>query len=502
MTDELNPDQEKAAKFKDGVCAVIAVPGSGKTRTMMERIGILVRDHGIPPEAILGLTFTRNAADEMRNRLVPVLGDLSARVFLATIHSFCFNLLKMEGVAFEILTGKDQIRFIRDVIKHLKYKDLAIGMVLREISLAKNNLITVSEFRDLYTGDKTMLKVADVFEVYDRRKSSKMLMDFDDLLVNAYQLLKSDNQVRQKYREIFRHLLVDEFQDTNPIQMELLKMLLPSDNGNDSSFWICGDDAQSIYGFTGASVGNILNFKAMFPESEQIILNLNYRSTPQILHACQNLIRHNEKQIQKALETGNPDGDDVIVLESSSEETEALSVVNEINELIERQDFKHSDIAVLYRANFQSRYLEESFQQHRIPYHIQNGQCFYDRKEVKILLDYLRVISNPNSDDGNDVLVNILNVPNRYIGRKFIQELKDFSSRRGVHFYEGLKSMGIDLVYVRKNVKEFVSFMDPLIDDAGNLRDLEINKSTISPLITRYIDRPFFDPCYAGKHFF
>ena len=156
-----------------------------------------------------------------------------------------------------------------------------------------------------------------------------MLMDFDDLLVNAYQLLKSDDQVRQKYREIFRHLLVDEFQDTNPIQMEILTLLLPSDNGNDSSFWICGDDAQSIYGFTGASVGNILNFKSMFPESEQIILNLNYRSTPQILRACQNLIRHNEKQIQKALETKNPSGDDVIILESSSEETEALTVVNE-----------------------------------------------------------------------------------------------------------------------------------------------------------------------------
>ena len=474
MSDEMNPDQRKAAEFKDGVCAVIAVPGSGKTRTMMERIGILVNDHGIPPEAILGLTFTRNAADEMRHRLVPVLGDLSSRVFLATIHSFCYWLLKFEGQVFEILTGKDQIRFIRDVMKSLKYKDLAIGMVLREISLAKNNLITISEFRDLYSGDKTMLKVADVFELYDRRKASKMLMDFDDLLVGAYQLLKSDDTVRQKYREIFRHLLVDEFQDTNPVQFSILKLLVNSDNGNDSSFWICGDDAQSIYGFTGASVGNILNFKSMFPESEQIILNLNYRSTPQVLRACQNLIRHNEKQIQKALETGNPDGDDVIVLESSSEETEALTVVNEINELIERQGFKHSDIAVLYRANFQSRYLEEAFQQHKIPYHITNGQCFYDRKEVKFLLDYLHVISNPNSDDGNDALINIINVPNRYIGRKFIQELKDFSIRRGVHLYEGLKSMGIDLVYVRKNVRDFVGFMDPLIDDAGNLMPSEV----------------------------
>ena len=153
---------------------------------------------------------------------------------------------------------------------------------------------------------------------------------------------------------------------------------------------------------------------------------------------------------------------------------EALNVVNEIREMVEKRECNHRDIAVLYRANFQSRYLEEAFQQHKIPYHITNGQCFYDRKEVKILLDYLRVISNPNSDDGNDALVNILNVPNRYIGRKFIQELKDFSSRRGVHLYEGLKSMEIDLVYVRKNVREFVAFMDPLIDDAGNLMPSEV----------------------------
>ena len=256
--------------------------------------------------------------------------------------------------------------------------------------------------------------------------------------------------------------------------MEILRKLLPSDNDNDSSFWICGDDAQSIYGFTGASVGNILNFKSMFPESEQIILNLNYRSTPQILRACQNLIRHNEKQIQKALETGNPDGDNVIVLESSSEETEALIVVNEIREMVEKKEFNHRDIAVLYRANFQSRYLEEAFQQHKIPYHITNGQCFYDRKEVRVLLDYLRLISNPNSEDGDDALVNIINIPNRYIGRKFILELKDFSIRRGVHLYEGLRSMGIDLVYIRKNVRDFVSFMDPFIDDAGNIVPSEV----------------------------
>jgi len=395
---DLNPEQKQAASFKDGVCAVIAVPGSGKTKTMMERIGILVTEHGISPENILGLTFTRNAADEMRNRLVPVLGDLSTRVFLATIHSFCHTVLRSEGYTFDILFGKDQIIFLKDVMKKLKIKDVSIGMVLREISLAKNNLIPVDEFQDLYEGDTTMLKIGSIYKTYDLRKSDQMMMDFDDLLVETYRLLEQNEDVRGKYREIFKHLLVDEFQDTNPAQMEILKLLMGhSDNGN-GSFWICGDDAQSIFSFTGASVGNILNFKSMFPESEQFILNLNYRSTPQILCACQNLIKHNIRQIHKTLETQNPEGDDVIVLESSSEETEALSLVNEIRELVERKDFAHKNIAVLYRCNFQSRSIEESFLQHKIPYHIENGLNFYDRREVKILLDYLGYRHKPGQN--------------------------------------------------------------------------------------------------------
>jgi len=473
--DELNPEQQLAAKFRDGVCAVIAVPGSGKTKTMLERIGVLVNDYKIPPENILGLTFTRNAADEMRNRLIPVLGDLSTRVFLATIHSFCYTVLKFEGHTFDILSGKEQLIFMKDIMKKLKIKDVvSIGMVLREISLAKNNLITVDEFKELYVGDKTMLKVADVYDSYDKEKSKKMLYDFDDLLVETYRLLKEKMTVREKYREIFRHLLVDEFQDTNPVQMEILRLLIGNSDNGDASFWICGDDAQSIYGFTGASVGNIINFKSMFPESEQIILNLNYRSTPQILKACQNLIRHNERQIHKILETYNPDGEEVIVLESSSEETEALSLVNEITDLVERQDYTHKDIAVLYRCNFQSCVLEEAFLQHKIPYHVQNGLSFWDRREIKILLDYLRVISNPESDTGDEALKNIINVPNRYLGRKFIQELSQFAFKRDSYLYPALRSMPIKLTYLRKNVKEFTGFLDPLIEDAGNFQPAEL----------------------------
>jgi len=440
---------------------------------MMERIGILVKGYNVPPENILGLTFTRNAAEEMRQRLVPVLGDMASRVTLATIHSFCHYLLRSEGKVFEILSGKDQIVFLRNIMKHMRLKDLSLGMVLSEISLAKNNLIDVQEFRALYEGDKTMLKVADIYESYDQEKSKKYLMDFDDLLLDAYHMLKDHPEIRSKYTDRYLHLLVDEYQDTNPVQLEILKIMI-NGNGNGSSFWVCGDDWQSIYAFTGASVGNILHFHRMFADSKIFILNLNYRSTPQILRACQNLIRHNERKIEKTLTTNNEDGEDVIVLEASSEDGEALNLINEIHELVDNRGYEYKDIAILYRANFQSRVVEEVFSQHKIPYHIENGLNFYNRPEIRHLLDYLRVINNPDSEEGNEALLNILNVPNRYVSRKFTKELEEFSDKRKVPLYQGLKEIGIDLPYVRKNIKEFITFLDPLIDYSGNTVPAEI----------------------------
>jgi DNA helicase-2/ATP-dependent DNA helicase PcrA len=205
-----------------------------------------------------------------------------------------------------------------------------------------------------------------------------------------------------------------------------------------------------------------------------LILNLNYRSTPQILQACQNLIQHNQKKIDKELRTDNPAGDDVIVLESSSEETEALNLVSEVNDLVERQDYAYTDIAVLYRCNFQSRVIEETLQQHQIPYHIENGLCFYDRREVKILLDYLRLIANSLSDEGDEALRNVINVPNRYIGRRFMSDLDDFQSGSNMYLYEKLKSMPVDLPYIRKNIREFIQFIDPLIEDSANQQPSEL----------------------------
>jgi len=469
----LNREQKKAASFTNGIAAVISVAGSGKTKTMMERIGFLVTRHNVMPENILGLTFTRNAAEEMRLRLIPVLGELAQRVTLSTIHSFCHYLLRSEGKVFEIISGKEQISMIRYLMKR-KRLDMSVGTLLREISLAKNNLIGVEEFKALYESDKLMSKVANIYESYEKEKAKKYLLDFDDLLVETYNLLSTDDSIREKYSERYQHVLIDEFQDTNPVQLEIIKLIVDHRNSNQKSYWITGDDWQSIYSFAGASVNNILNFEKNFKHSEIFILNINYRSTPQILRACQNLISHNVRKIEKTLKTDNPEGDEVIVLESSSEEGEALSIINEIRDLVDKRGYQYKDCAVLYRANFQSRVIEETFSQMKIPYHIENGLNFYQRSEVRYILDYLRVISNPDSDEGDEAMKSILNIPNRYISRKFVGELQEFSTKQNLHLFEGLKSMPVDLPYIRINVREFIKLMSPLVDFAPNLEPSEV----------------------------
>ena len=467
---ELNKKQKTAAEFKNGIASVVAVPGSGKTLTMTYRIGNLVNS-GVPPESILGLTFTRNAAQAMREKLTPVLNDQASRVNLSTIHSFCHSLLRNEGRHFEILHGKEQIRFIRKIMKKHRIRNVPLGLVVREIGLAKNNLISVEEFINLYEGDDTMLKIAAVYESYEDEKRKKLLMDFNDLLIETYTLLNEDKEVRKKYQQTYKHILVDEFQDTNPAQMQILNLLVNGENG--ASYWICGDDWQSIYAFTGASVSNILNFKKAYPRSKQFILDTNYRSTPQILGACLNLIQYNIRKIDKSLNTNNDDGDQVMVIEASNEEDEALKIVNEIKELAVG-GYRHKDIAVLYRANNQSQPVEEAFSKHHVPYHIENGTNFYQRTEVKILLDYLRFINNPISDEGDDALRCIINIPNRYIGRRFINELEDYSGKKDVHLYPGLKSMSIKVPYLRHNVKKFIDIVEPLIRDAKKIEPAEM----------------------------
>ena len=471
---QLNKQQKNAAEFHTGVASVVAVPGSGKTLTMTHRIGNLVLTHGVPPESILGLTFTRNAAKAMRLKLKPVLEDKTSRVNLSTIHSFCHHLLRDEGQTFEMLHGKAQIRFIRKVMQKLKVKNIPTGIILSEINLAKNNLVTADVFGEIHSGDEYMQKIADIFAAYETEKKRKLLMDFNDLLINAHHLLNTDADVRERYRQTYNHVLVDEYQDTNPAQIAILNLLANAQNGNGSSFWICGDDWQSIYSFAGSSPGNILNFSRIFPDSKRFILETNYRSTPQILKVCQRLIDCNQKKIEKTLKTANGNGPKVFLIEAANEEDEALQIASEIKDMTENGTRDLRQIAVLYRANSQSRAVEEAFTQHQIPYHIENGMTFYQRYEVKVLLDYLRLINDPNSGEGDDALRSVINVPNRYIGRKFIGELDTYADKRDVHLYQGLKTLPVSPPYLRKNVKAFIEILEPLMADAGKLEPSEV----------------------------
>lgn len=468
----LNPQQRQAAGFFSGICSVIAIPGSGKTLTMIERICRLIKHHRVAPENILGLTFTRNAAQNMRDRLALVLQEVASRVTLSTMHSFCYGLLKNEGRYFEVLQGKEQLRLLKKLIHRLQLKDISPGSALTEIGLAKNNLISIEEFRDLYQGDNFMLQIAEVYQAYDEEKSQRLLLDFDDMLWETYRLLDQDEEVRTKYQNLFRHVLVDEYQDHNPAQIGILKLLIDVSQG--SSFWVCGDEMQTIFSFNGSSISNILNFHQIFPGSQQLILDVNYRSTPQILRACQNLMQHNVRKIDKQLTPLREPGEEVMVLEADSEEDEAWLIVNEVCHLVGAGQYAYQDMALLYRANFQSRVLEEVLAKNKIPYRIENGLNFYQRYEIRMLLDYIWLIQTPDSDRGDEALRTILNVPNRYIGKSFLQELELYSAKTGRHLYPTLKAMPLTIPYLKRNVRELVNFLEPLMAQAEELEPSEL----------------------------
>jgi DNA helicase II / ATP-dependent DNA helicase PcrA len=268
---QLNANQLAASKFKNGIASVVAVPGSGKTLTMTRRIAYLIQHYGIAPESILGLTFTRNAAQAMRDKLRFILNDIAAKVTLSTIHSFCYTILKNEGKVFELLHGVEQIRFIRSIMKKHKIRTLSPGTILREISLAKNNIISEHEFREIYLDDPTMEIIGLIYQAYETEKTKSFLMDFNDLIIEACGLLRNNPEIQEKYQQTYRHILVDEFQDTNPAQAEILNLLVG--RAKDSSFYVTGDDWQAIFNFIGASVGNSLNFQKTFHIGHELSLN-------------------------------------------------------------------------------------------------------------------------------------------------------------------------------------------------------------------------------------
>ncbi len=456
----LNDRQREAAGFRTGACAVIAVPGSGKTLAMVERIASLVREYGASPESILGLTFTRDAAGVMRARLLPALQSEARRVTVSTIHSFCYSFLRKEGSPFALVNGRRQVALVRDVLRKLRIRGIPAGAAAREISLARNNLITTGEMRSMYGDDSAMLWVAAASGEYGREKARRGLLDLDDLLLETARLLREHPGLAEMYHGRYRHILVDEFQDVNPAQMEVIRLLAGGPD-RDSSLWVCGDDWQSIYGFNGAGMGNLLRFREMYPGARVVALAENYRSTPEILDACHNLIRHNRRRIEKDLRARLPNGDPVTLLESGSEEDEALILAVEIANLV-ALGRRYGDMAVLYRANFQSRVIEECFTREGIPYRSGNGVDFYRRAEVRALLEHLRLALDPDSDAGDRAVRLVLNIPGRGLGKSFLRSLEAYSRNAGLHLFEGLKRLKPENLRIRGKAEEFVSIVESL----------------------------------------
>ncbi len=426
---QLNDSQKQAVKETEGPVMVIAGAGSGKTRVLTYRIAYLL-SKGVSPFSILALTFTNKAAKEMKERIASLVGhNLARNLWMGTFHSVFARILRAEADKigfnnnFTIYDTTDSKRLIKKIIKEQNLDEKAYnpGLVLNRISSAKNNLISAHDYNEdfeiqLHDKQANKPKIGLLYSIYQNRLAKASAMDFDDLLFFTNVLLRDFPDVLYKYQKKFRYILVDEYQDTNYSQYLIVKKLA-SDNEN---LCIVGDDAQSIYAFRGANIANILNFKKDYPEHKIFKLEQNYRSTQNIVKAANGIIKNNKEQIFKEIWTSNDTGEKIRILNLSSEAEEAAMVASKISDKKDNDKAKNKDFAILYRTNAQSRAIEEALRKKQIPYKVFGGLSFYQRKEVKDVLAYFRLIIN-NKDE--DALTRIINFPARGIGNTTINKL-------------------------------------------------------------------------------
>ncbi len=435
----LNPAQAQAVQAVDGAVLVLAGPGSGKTRVLTHRIAYLIRARGIGPYHILALTFTNKAAREMVSRLRQLIGGDTTRLTIGTFHATCARILRREGhhvgvsSNFVIYDQDDQRRLIASILKDLEL-DTAMyrpASVLNAISRAKNDLITAQIYRPPTYWHEA---VARVFERYEKEKAKNNALDFDDLLLKAEELFRVCEEARDRYRNRYWYILVDEFQDTNKAQYELI-LRLASDQGN---LFVVGDEDQSIYSWRGADFRNVLRFREDFPQARVFLLEQNYRSTGTILEAAQAIISHNSQRVDKTLWTNNEDGRPISLIEAYDQREEAQFVVGEIQRLVSEGICRLGDCAVMYRTNAQSRVLEDACMRHGIPYTLVGATRFYQRREIKDVVSYLRVIHNPRDEVS---LLRIINVPARGIGSKTVEQLRSWAGSMGLSMGSALQRM-------------------------------------------------------------
>ncbi len=471
----LNPAQRQAVEAPGGAILVVAGPGSGKTRVLTHRVAYLIRERGVKPYYLLAVTFTNKAAREMKERLFQLLGHRLREITIGTFHATCVRILRREsqpaGVerSFVIYDENDQVNLVAEVVDELGLdkKTYRPRALLAAISHAKCELIPPSAFPTPTYWHEIAWRV---YQRYQELLATNKALDFDDLLTKTVDLFRNEEDVLDKYRFRFKHVLVDEFQDTNMAQYDLVKLLTLEHR----NLFVVGDEDQSIYTWRGADFRNVRRFRNDFPEAKIILLEQNYRSTQNILDAAHAVISKNEARVEKRLWTEKEGGLPLTIIEAYDEEEEAQYVLGEIQRLEARGVCDLGDCAVMYRTNAQSRALEDAFVRAGVPYRLVGATRFYERREVKDIIAYLRLVHNPYDALS---LLRIINVPRRAIGKKTLEQLMEWSNRLGVPIYTALRRLEEETPFhprSRRILSEFASLLGELIDAGQRLDLLEL----------------------------
>lgn len=473
--DDLNESQKEAVAYCDGPSLVIAGAGSGKTRVLTYKIAYLIAQ-GMPPWNILALTFTNKAANEMKERITKLVGaDKAQRLWMGTFHSLFYKILRRETQAIgfshdiTIYDTSDSKSLLKAIIKGLGLDDKVYkpSLIAGRISDAKNRLMLPEQYASdgqLYKRDAMdgIPETSKIYQQYYLRCWQANAFDFDDLLLQTFLLFKNHPEILDKYKQLFQYVLVDEYQDTNYAQYRIISQLTNAD----SRICVVGDDAQSIYGFRGADIGNILGFSTQYPSAKLFRLECNYRSTGCIVEAANSVIKMNRNQIPKKVYSNRHEGDKIIEMEAYSDKDESAKVTHYLVNL-NRKGVSYNNIAILYRTNAQSRVFEETFRGMNIPYRIYGGLSFYQRKEIKDVLAYFRVIINPNDEEA---FKRVLNYPARGIGDTTKQKLMNYAVTHNISLWETLKPSSMNEMGMNKGTQgKLAGFRELILSYMGKL---------------------------------
>jgi len=481
LLEGLNDKQYEAVVNTDGPCLVIAGAGSGKTKVLTHKIAYLLEEKDVKPWNILAITFTNKAANEMKERVENLVGEAAKDMWIGTFHSICVKILRrfIDRIGFEhsfvIFDTSDQRTLIKECLKDLQIDDKMFTdrIVQFEISNAKNDMKEPEEYEAISKGDYRKEKIASVYRLYQKRLKENNAIDFDDIINYTIKIFKENEDVLDYYTNKFNYILVDEYQDTNKSQFTLIRLLADA-HGN---ITVVGDNDQGIYSFRGADISNILNFEKDFKGTKIIKLEQNYRCTQNILNAANSVIKNNEVKYKKKLWTENEEGSLPTFHVSDDEYDEGRYIVEEINHLRREEYYKYSDFAVLYRMNSQSRAIEEILRREDIPYKIVGGLKFYERKEIKDIIAYLRLINNTSD---NLALKRIINEPKRGIGKTSLDKIQAISEQTGIPMYNIIKEAdqyGLARVYA--NAQSFVAAIEDLISKKDEYTITELIKHTL-----------------------